>query len=333
MSSVLSAVGRRAACVMIIGALATVCAVDARAQQAGAARQAAAPAASIVLKSPALAPMGAGPDRSSLTLDTLYVETAAGKVTLPASLTAPVGTAAVTREAKLADGKVVRLTVTPDGRSYAVKLTAQPATGIVRWGLAIDAAAGEYYTGLMERVVDGPQQASWAPGIKEAMNLRGQRVDMIVKPTTSIYAPFYLSSRGYGVFVKGTWPGHFDFCATTPDRVAIDFEGPSFEMKVYLDGDPATIVRAHAMDAGPPVLPPKWMMTPWRLARRALAARQVLRRHASDRTVQFPGDGGRPDDEGVRHPERRVLGGPPVGARPHGLRRLRDRCEAPAPLP
>ena len=45
----------------------------------------------------------------------------------------------------------------------------------------------------MERVVDGPQQASWAPGITAAMNLRGRKVDMIVKPTTSIYAPFYLS--------------------------------------------------------------------------------------------------------------------------------------------
>ena len=28
-----------------------------------------------------------------------------------------------------------------------------------------------------------------------------------VKPTLSLYAPFYLSSRGYAVFVRGDWPG------------------------------------------------------------------------------------------------------------------------------
>ena len=44
------------------------------------------------------------------------------------------------------------------------------------------------------------QAKSWATGIQEAMNLRGQKVDMIIKPTTSIYAPYYLSSRGYAQF-------------------------------------------------------------------------------------------------------------------------------------
>src|SRR5437773_2327719 len=80
---------------------------------------------------------------------------------------------------------------------------------ITKWGLAVDAGADEYYNGLMERVIDGPQAASWAPGLTVAMNLRGQKVDMLVKPTTSVYAPFFLSSRGYAAFVKGTWPGVF----------------------------------------------------------------------------------------------------------------------------
>lgn len=69
-------------------------------------------------------------------------------------------------------------------------------------GISIECGEDEYFTGLAERVVDGPQQASWAPGLKEAMNLRGQRVEMLVKPATSVYASFYLSSRGYGLFAK-----------------------------------------------------------------------------------------------------------------------------------
>lgn len=145
-----------------------------------------------------------------------------------------------------------------------MELSAKPDTDIVKWGLSIDARPDEYYTGLMERVVDGPQAASWAPGRSEAMNLRGQKVDMLVKPTTSIYAPFYLSSRGYAVFVQGTWPGHFDFAAGDPRAVKIEFEGPSLKIQVYTAADPATLVRQHALDAGPPFMPPKWMFTPWR---------------------------------------------------------------------
>jgi alpha-D-xyloside xylohydrolase len=245
---------------MVLGALVLSMSTVSNAQQAAAAGG----TGSLVLKSGLLAPMASGPDRSSLTIDGLFFETAAGRTPLPASLTAAAPGGATAREAKMPDGRVVRLALTPEGQHFTLKLSAEPSADILRWGLGIDAAASEYYTGLMERVVDGPQKASWAPGITAAMNLRGQRVDMIVKPTTSIYAPFYLSSRGYAVFVKGTWPGHFDFCAAAPNRVAIDFEGPSFEMKVYIEADPAALVRDHAMDAGPPILPPKWMLTPWR---------------------------------------------------------------------
>ena len=35
-------------------------------------------------------------------------------------------------------------------------------------------------------------------------------------------------------------------------------------MKVYTGADPLAVVRAHAMEAGPPVLPPTWMYSPWR---------------------------------------------------------------------
>jgi alpha-glucosidase (family GH31 glycosyl hydrolase) len=233
---------------------------------AGSAQQAGATVGtSIVIPSTALAPVGTGPDRSALTIDGLYFETTAGRTMLAAAETLrPTAGKPVVLRLNLPDGRIVRATLTPDGRNYTLRLSAEPAAGIVRWGLAIGDAPNEYYTGLMERAVDGPQQASWAPGITAALNLAGQRVDMIVKPTTSVYAPFYLSSRGYAVFVKGTWPGRFSFGADTPGRVKINFEGPSLEMKIYLDSNPAALVQAHAMDAGPPVLPPKWVLTPWR---------------------------------------------------------------------
>jgi len=35
-------------------------------------------------------------------------------------------------------------------------------------------------------------------------------------------------------------------------------------MKVYTSEDPAAMIREHALDAGPPFMPPRWMFTPWR---------------------------------------------------------------------
>ena len=220
----------------------------------------------LILRSTVLS-QGRGPGRGSLRIDGLFYETAAGRTVLPEALTGKrqgIRDKLWKSEVKMADGRVVSIAVQPQGLDFKVSLKAQPDSDILKWGLAVEAGKNEYYTGLMERVVDGPQRDSWAPGLKAAMDLRGQRVDMIVKPTTSVYAPYYLSSAGYAVFVQGNWPGLFDFVADEPDRVKIEFEGPSFEMKVYTSADPAALVRAHALDAGPPFMPPKWMFMPWR---------------------------------------------------------------------
>lgn len=220
--------------------------------------------APLVLSAPALKAIAGAP--KALSLDGFFVETSQGRTPLPPALVqpGPAGAGSWTNRATLADGRVVSIAVARQGGRMTVSLSAEPSAGVIRWGLRIDAARDEYFTGLMERVVDGPQQASWAPGITAAMDLRGQTVDLLVKPTLSVYAPFYLSSRGYSVTVRGTWPGHFDFAATDPARVAIDIEGPTLELAVNTAATPAALVRAHALEDGPPFLPPKWLYSPWR---------------------------------------------------------------------
>jgi alpha-glucosidase (family GH31 glycosyl hydrolase) len=197
-----------------------------------------------------------------LKIDGLFFENASGRVPIP-TLNTFITTKARTIAADVAGHKIT-ISIQPQGSNFNLSLTAQPNTDITKWGIAIDSTPNEYYTGVMERVVDGPQAKSWAQGIQEAMNLRGQKVDMIVKPTTSIYAPYYLSSRGYATFVKGNWPGYFEFAVSDPRRVKIEFEGPSLELKIYTATTPAELVRAHATDAGPPFMPPRWMYMPWR---------------------------------------------------------------------
>jgi alpha-glucosidase (family GH31 glycosyl hydrolase) len=222
--------------------------------------------ASLVLHSLPLADTGHA-NGKGLKLDGLYFETTQGRVRLPGTMSLEAqsgGGDSFEGRAALSDGRKVLIEIKPHGDDFDVHIRASPDADIVKWGLSFEAKPEEYFTGLMERVVDGPQQASWSPGRKEAMNLRGQKVDMIIKPTASVYAPFYISSLGYGVFVHGHWPGVFDFCKSDSKRVRIEFEGPSFELKIYTADNPAALVSRHALDAGPPFLPPKWMFSPWR---------------------------------------------------------------------
>ncbi len=223
--------------------------------------------AGLTLRSDLPASGSGGATDRSLRIEDIFYETEKGRVVLPADFTG--GQSSISEQpwearSHTVDGRMVTITVTPQDTDFTIGMHAQPDDDILGWGISIDAKQNEYFTGLMERVVDGPQHASWAPGLQAAMDLRGQKVEMIVKPTTSVYAPFYISSRGYACFVKGTWPGNYDFCAEDPQRVKIQFEGPAFELKIYTADNPGRLVALHAMDAGPPFLPPKWVYLPWR---------------------------------------------------------------------
>jgi alpha-D-xyloside xylohydrolase len=133
-----------------------------------------------------------------------------------------------------------------------------------KWYINIKAEDDEYFTGLLERVVDGHQDLSWQEGISTALNLRGEFIEMKIKPTVSAYAPFYISSENYGFFVKGTWPGTFDLCRELSGLVQVAFEGPDFSFRLYRGSSPGDIVQRHALETGPSFLPPVWAFGPWR---------------------------------------------------------------------
>jgi alpha-D-xyloside xylohydrolase len=199
-----------------------------------------------------------------------FYESAAGRVSVSgmpcAERTLPAGG----REAdyRMADGRLVTVgwsaPLETRPASLSVTLHAEPADDIRGWGLTLAASPEEYFTGLMERVVDKPSNQSPAACLAAALNLRGQRIEMLVKSTTALYAPFFLSSRGYGVLARTDWPGHYDFCASDPAGVTISFDGPSLALTVYHAATPAAIVQAHALDVGPVFVPPRWTFTPWR---------------------------------------------------------------------
>jgi alpha-D-xyloside xylohydrolase len=132
------------------------------------------------------------------------------------------------------------------------------------WLFNIKALEDEYFTGALERVVDGFQGKSWSEDIKTAMNLRNEIVEIKVKSTVAAYAPFFLSSNNYGLYVHGTWPGIFDFCKSDSNTVQVSFEGSELSFKFYLSSSPKEIVKKHALETGPSYLAPKWAFGPWR---------------------------------------------------------------------
>jgi hypothetical protein len=95
----------------------------------------------------------------ALKIDGLFYETERGRVNLPVlqGQERAVSNRPWTAQTTMPDGRVVTVSVTPQSNNFAVRLSARPFADIVRWGMAIDAGTEEYFTGLMERVVDGPR--------------------------------------------------------------------------------------------------------------------------------------------------------------------------------
>jgi len=167
-------------------------------------------------------------------------------------------------EWKFENGKKVAVDIVTDCDDFIMNLSSKDGPAIVKWGINIEAGPDEYVTGLMERSVSGDDGKSWEEGVTTGMNLRGQKVEMRMEPTMGIYSPFYLSSRGYGLFIYGTWPGRFDVCSEYKDLLQIELDGPELRIRFYTSKEPAEIVKAHSLQTGPPVLPPKWAFLPWR---------------------------------------------------------------------
>lgn len=194
----------------------------------------------------------------------IYVETSAGKKYLKGKPTQVKTTATDFSARWIVDGFEIDFSIQKKEGAYEFALNASPADDVKGWGMNLAATPDEYFTGLFERVIDGNQTESWRKGITTALNLRGEAVDMLIKPTLSLYTPFYLSSNGYGLFFNGTWPGHYDFCKTDPNRVQISFEGKTMSGIIYASAQPANIVKAHSLHVGPTIVPPRWAFLPWR---------------------------------------------------------------------
>jgi len=134
--------------------------------------------------------------------------------------------------------------------------------------LSIALEPGEAIYGLTERIVDDKTDSERDPKALGGLDRRGEVVTMWVTPTISAYAPFYVSSKGYGMYVEGTWPGIYDVGKTDPDALQIGWRvgGEGFSC-VFIHGPSHDAIQdRYTQMTGRPILPPKWVFLPlkWR---------------------------------------------------------------------
>ncbi|HSP99241.1 MAG TPA: TIM-barrel domain-containing protein, partial [Candidatus Dormibacteraeota bacterium] len=142
------------------------------------------------------------------------------------------------------------------------------------WALA----PGERIYGLSERLSDS-RPLNDVPGILQvdeinprqvgSLDRRGEQIAMLVQGTVGVYAPFYQSSAGYGLYVEGTAVGAYDVGAS--DDTALDFRftagttpASSTLRYVLFAGTPPQILDAYTALTGRPFIPPAWAFRHWR---------------------------------------------------------------------
>ena len=119
----------------------------------------------------------------------------------------------------------------------------------------LDLAAGECVYGLGER---------FTPFIKN-----GQTVDIWNRDggTSSELAykniPFYLTNRGYGIFVNDPGPVSFEVASECVSRAQFSVAGESLEYFVIGGGSPKEVLRNYTELTGLPPLPPAWSFGLW----------------------------------------------------------------------
>lgn len=164
-------------------------------------------------------------------------------------------------------------------RTLEMVLDPPDAATVVAAGARLRSPKNERLYGLTERLRDSPPLAP--PVLEQAqddirppevgsLDRRGETVEMRILPTFSLYAPFYQSSRGYGLAVGGTTFGLFDLAKSDPSTVGLRFElgtAPATQRLVlYLFVGPEypTILDEYTHLVGRPFVPPDWAFLHWR---------------------------------------------------------------------
>ncbi len=75
--------------------------------------------------------------------------------------------------------------------------------------------------------------------------------------------PFYLTNRGYGVFVNTSGPVSYELCSEVVTRAQFSVPGEKLDFMIIGGGDPKTVLSHYTALTGRPALPPAWTFGLW----------------------------------------------------------------------
>ena len=75
--------------------------------------------------------------------------------------------------------------------------------------------------------------------------------------------PFYLTNRGYGVFVNSSGPVSYELCSEVVTRAQFSVPGEKLDFMIIGGGDPKTVLHNYTAMTGRPALPPAWTFGLW----------------------------------------------------------------------
>jgi len=159
------------------------------------------------------------------------------------------------------------------------------ADGTVRqFRIAFDSPSDESFYGFGERF--------------NALDQRGNRLDNRVYgqytgqgKRSYIPIPFFLSSRGYGLWLQTDRQAEFDLAAAESDRwmlIGNVKDDSSLEMKFFFQNHPREIVQAFTELTGKPKLPPSWVFGLWMSSNDWNSQAEVLRQLQETRRQDIP---------------------------------------------
>lgn len=120
---------------------------------------------------------------------------------------------------------------------------------------SLDMDIGEYVYGLGERftpfVKNGQTVDTWNEDGGTASEISYKNI------------PFYITNRGYGVFVSHPDPVSFEIASEKVERVQFSVEGERLEYYVIYGKTPMEIIERYTALTGRPALPPAWSFGLW----------------------------------------------------------------------
>ena len=146
----------------------------------------------------------------------------------------------------------------------------------IRVDLGIDAAPGRLLAGQdlelsdREAVYGVAERIHWNYLWSEAIPLeigsvdrRGEWFPMVTMPTIGIYAPFFQTSNGYGLYVDTTFYGSMDLGRFRNDRIRFEFQSeegrdPSLAYYIFYGPSHDDILDQYTALTGRPFIPPRW---------------------------------------------------------------------------